>query len=1431
MACVVSLAIATTSTASVAVPVGGVVSAGEATIHDSAGRIDIHQQSDKAVIDWREFDLNENETAQFHQPDNNALTVNRVNSVSPSIIHGNLKANGNVMVINPNGMLFGGKALVDVNGLIASTADASNADLMRHGALSLNKSGNPNAIIVNLGHIKTKDGGYVSLLAPNISNQGIIEANLGSVALASGDTATVDLYGDNLILAAVSDKVTSQIIENHGIIAAQGGSIAISAAAGEMVVDSLINLDGLLDAKSVGDKTGNIIVQAEGSNAVKHNIAEDKGKRHGSSNVFISGVIDVSGRNTGERGGNIAITGDNIALLGDTLIDASGSDGLAGTTEGKAISDERVGAAGGDIRIGGDYLGQGSMPAAKNLYVDEGVYVLNDALRSGDAGRTIFWSDGITEFYGNVFARALGAKPVDIETWDATPSGNKGDGGFVETSGYGYLDAAGYVNLTASNGVRGTYLLDPTDITIYGFVTPTFNSTDNAIDLNGASNDQLSLWLDANDSATISATSGAVDSWSDKSGFNNTASGTLTARPTTGTRTINGLNVIKFDGSNDELIALDSASLDVSGAFSTFIINSIDTVTNPAGLLSKRVASSNNDAFSFLYLVGGRLNTDVNTANNRFAGNTAYSAGGTQYHNIIFNGSLAAANRVSVYDSGLLDITANEASATIPNYASNLTIGRLAGNASSFFNGVIGEVLIYNTALGTNARHLVDQYLSAKWNKALTAPGTSGAGTTEALKAMASTARAGDTVDGYSVFSTRYLERLGQSANIDLKASNNIVLDLKTDTLNLSRAGTSITLDAGNQIRTQSAGNITTNNGTINLTGTGGIVLNHSLGLTTNGGNINFNNNLQLGANQNFNSGTGTTNFTGSVNGIPTVQVLAVAGGGGGGANGGGGGGGGGVLHDAAQTLTQLSAYTVTVGTGGAGSVSNFVEGSNGGNSSFGTLTAIGGGGGASRDGGAAGQLGGSGGGGAGAGGGRNAAGAGTAGQGNSGGAGTGNMGANSAGGGGGGAGGVGSAGASTVAGNGGAGIANSITGTSVTYGGGGGGGITVNGTRGLGGAGGGGNGGQNSPAITATAGTANTGGGGGGGGGTSAAGGSGVVIVRHAGTAANANVTGGTSTTVGGDTVWTFNSSGSFAPVSIATPYNLTVNAGTISFGGAVGGVGALNAVSLTSANALTLPTITSSTLLARTTATSANITIPASRVITATGTGTPLTLAAGGNFINNGGNTALSASSGRWLVYAANDTANVLGGLSSNFVQYSCSYVSCGVSATGNGFLYANNSASGNGTGGTSNPFSEPIINVLPPFNTPVGTILPPTTPNNPNNPVPVVVNPPTPTPATLFSQIPASVQQVSQDGSALITSIPDDDRNPSVRKTAVFFSSASYRSDDQSNDWTPSNGQTNTHSESENDNLVSLWNGLLAIDPALAKKLDLETSPWME
>ena len=915
-------------------PVDGHVSAGSASIANSGSTTTITQSTDKAVIDWRGFDVGASETTRFVQPATSSLTVNRVGSGGASQIDGNVTANGNIVIINPNGIVFGAGAHVDANSLVATTANISNANAMA-GNLTFDQAGNPTATIENRGSITAKDAGLVGLVAPNVINSGVITAKLGRVHLASGDTATVDLYGDGLIEVKASDALQHQLVENTGTITAHGGTIALTAAAGRETVDSLVHVSGTLDARGIGSRNGEIYIYAEGSNAVDGNVTANKGTKTGHGTVIVeNALLNVSGRNVGEHGGKVTITGDNVGLLAGTIIDASGYSGISNANVNGKISDARIGAAGGDIQIGGDYLGQGITPTALNLYVDPGVLVVNDALMSGDAGRTIFWSDGSTQFFGNVYARALGGQPVDPVTWNATPAAilpgrtrDEGMGGFVETSGHGHLDAGGYVDLTASSGNRGTYFLDPTDITIYGNVDPTFVSTDGTLNLASS----LKLWLDASDTTkvnltykslgttaigtsgtntltvsantgltvgaririggagsvtaastvgadtyTISAISGTtitlssnlttsyaasgiyqgyVSQETDKSGLGNNATQVSAgSMPLWISNGQNGLGVANFNGTNNGL----SVNLDflagVSNtvfldAYTTNFTNIYGAVNGGNGSNSLHVGFANSGSYRENYW-GNDFQPLVSAAFNSASSNILtfqWVNGGNKsvYANNNLEGTAGGAGNIGVMSGG----------------------GTIGGNVAGlgYWGGNLQDIFMYTTALSTNGISLLNQYQSAKWGIALTPPGS---GATEAAQATASIQK-GDAVDGFSVFTTRYLERLSQSANVSLQASNNINLDLKGDTLNFTTAGRSLTLTAGNQITTGSAGTITTNNGAISLTGANGITINNNFALNSNGGAININSPTAIasGATLTVNGGTSDNTIATAISG------------------------------------------------------------------------------------------------------------------------------------------------------------------------------------------------------------------------------------------------------------------------------------------------------------------------------------------------------------------------------------------------------------------------------------------------------------------------------------------------------------------------------------------------------------------------------------
>lgn len=263
-----ALSVCAYGTAAFANPTGGTVTAGEASI-SSAGRVlTVKQGSDRAVIDWRTFDIGSAETTQFFQPSDSSITVNRVNSKTYSQISGRIQANGNVVIINPNGIVFGHKAQVDVNGLVATTADIDTKQFMNEKELNFTKAGNPNATISNDGRITAKDAGLVGLVAPNVINTGTISAKLGRVMLGTGDTATVDMYGDGLMKVAVSDKVTSMSLLNLGTLRAKGGTVQMTAATGRSLVNNLILAGGELRAPTIEKREGKIVISAADNGAV-----------------------------------------------------------------------------------------------------------------------------------------------------------------------------------------------------------------------------------------------------------------------------------------------------------------------------------------------------------------------------------------------------------------------------------------------------------------------------------------------------------------------------------------------------------------------------------------------------------------------------------------------------------------------------------------------------------------------------------------------------------------------------------------------------------------------------------------------------------------------------------------------------------------------------------------------------------------------------------------------------------------------------------------------------------------------------------------------------------------------------------------------------------------------------------------------------------
>ena len=244
-----------------AAPTGGYIVSGSGSISasGSAGQSSttINQTSDKLSLTWQSFNVAKAESVNFIQPSTSALAVNRIFDTQGSQILGNINANGQVWLINPNGMLFGKDAQVNVGALVATTLDTKDAATSQS---SQRFFGNSTAVITNLGQIDAAHGGYVALLGHSVSNQGSINAPGGTAALGAGSAISLNFAGSHLLGLQVTGNQVNTLAYNGGLIQADGGKVLLSAGARDSLLASVVNNTGVIQARTVQEKDGKIIL-------------------------------------------------------------------------------------------------------------------------------------------------------------------------------------------------------------------------------------------------------------------------------------------------------------------------------------------------------------------------------------------------------------------------------------------------------------------------------------------------------------------------------------------------------------------------------------------------------------------------------------------------------------------------------------------------------------------------------------------------------------------------------------------------------------------------------------------------------------------------------------------------------------------------------------------------------------------------------------------------------------------------------------------------------------------------------------------------------------------------------------------------------------------------------------------------------------------
>lgn len=299
-------------------PTGGKVTHGNAAIWQNATDTIINQSSSKAVIDWQSFDVNGNERVTFNQMSANDMTLNYVSGGGPqSSIRGSINALGKVFLVNPNGIVFGAGAQVNVGGLVASTRSIDPSAFMNNanGVFAFDAGPVSNGRIENYGAIRASAGGEIALLGAHAVNYGTLQADGGSVALGGGQAFTLRM-GNGPLSLEISAPSAYALASNAGTIRANGGQVALQArhSGPASPYETVVNNNGVIEAKTLNNRSGRIVLDGG-----------DRGL------VQVAGSLNASALATYGNGGTVDVMGEHVAVRLATQVDTRASNGSTGT--------------------------------------------------------------------------------------------------------------------------------------------------------------------------------------------------------------------------------------------------------------------------------------------------------------------------------------------------------------------------------------------------------------------------------------------------------------------------------------------------------------------------------------------------------------------------------------------------------------------------------------------------------------------------------------------------------------------------------------------------------------------------------------------------------------------------------------------------------------------------------------------------------------------------------------------------------------------------------------------------------------------------------------------------------------------------------------------------------------------------------------------
>ena len=422
--------------------------AGTAVISQAGNTMNINQSSQRAVINWSSFDVGSKAAVNFNQPNSQAATLNYVNSASKSMINGAVNANGQVIFVNNNGVVFGKGAEVNVGGMVATTMNTSAQEFM-DGKSTQTYEGGTTGKIINKGNITGNNiNSYIALMAPQVINTGVITATMGgnnAIALVAGQKVTLQFSGSQFVSVSVDASVVNALISNKLLINAGNGQVIIGANAAQNLMGSLIKNTGTVSASGINTDGGKISLTAD--------------------TIEQSGVIEANSAQA--AGGDISLKGNNITLAGNSKTTTTGA------------------TAGGNITIGVNNASSQSVQnaidnnsLANTVSVQANATVDASATQNGNGGTINIWSKLST-----MIAGALSAKG----------GAQGGNGGFIETSSKGNVAIVGtaIIDTSAPKGKTGQWTVDPMtliiDSTAASVISNALNTTNVTLDATGSS--------------------------------------------------------------------------------------------------------------------------------------------------------------------------------------------------------------------------------------------------------------------------------------------------------------------------------------------------------------------------------------------------------------------------------------------------------------------------------------------------------------------------------------------------------------------------------------------------------------------------------------------------------------------------------------------------------------------------------------------------------------------------------------------------------------------------------------------------------------------------------------------------------------------------------------------------------------------------------